>query len=64
MKNNRRNKNTENMVELRKRCKDIIDSCTNLEQLKGAKKYIELAELHTDALTVAWYELKESILII
>lgn len=62
MKTNRHYKNSENMKELRKRCKRVIDSCTNKEQMKGAYNYIMLAGMGQDSIVKAWFEFKMTIL--
>lgn len=43
---------------MRKRCKAIIDSCTNKEQMKGALNYMMLAGLGNDEVLKSWFEFK------
>lgn len=50
------------MKELRKKVKSVIDSCTNVEQMKGAYNYMTLAGLDTDPIMEAWFELKLSLI--
>ena len=62
MKTNRQDKNSENMKELRERCRAVIDSCTNQVQLESAKRYIKLAGLKYDPITNLWFKLKSEII--
>jgi len=50
------------MKALQKRCKAVIDSCTTIEQMKGAYNYISLAGLANDPITEAWFEFKLSLI--
>lgn len=51
-----------NQIDMRKRCKAMIDSCTNKEQMKGALNYIMLSGLGNDRVLMAWFELKLSLI--
>ena len=62
MKTNRPYKNSQNMKALRKRCKAVIDSCTTIDQMKGAYNYMVLAGLDSDPITEAWFEFKLSLI--
>lgn len=57
MKTNRHHK-TKEMKALRKKVKSVIDSCTNLEQMKVAYNYMALAGLANDPIMEAWFEFK------
>ena len=50
------------MKDLRKKCKAVIDSCTTLQQMKSARRYIELSGLSSDMSIMAWYEFKYNLI--
>ena len=50
------------MKALRKKVKSVIDSCTTIDQMKGAYNYMILAGLDSDPITEAWFEFKLSLI--
>jgi hypothetical protein len=50
------------MKSLRKKVMDVIISCTNIEQMKGAYNYMALAGLDNDPIMEELFELKLNII--
>jgi len=50
------------MKALRKRCIDVINSCTTIDQMKGAYNYINLAGLGKDKIMEEMFEFKLQII--